>query len=35
MKNPKMRVRIDGDDFKMVKFSLLNNASKEEVIGDH
>ena len=29
-----MRVRIDGDDVKRVKFSLPKSASKEEVIGD-
>ena len=34
MKTPKMRVRIDGDDVKRVKFSLIDSASDEEVIGD-
>ena len=29
-----MRVRIDGDDVKRVKFSLPKSSSKEEVIGD-
>ena len=31
---PQLRVEIDGDDAKMVKFSLPNNASDEKVIGD-
>ena len=34
MKTPKMRVRIDDDDVKRVKFSLPKSSSKEEVIGD-
>ena len=34
MKTPKMRVRINGDDVKRVKFSLPKSASKEKVIGD-
>ena len=29
-----MRVGIDGDDAKRVKFSLPNSASEEEVVGD-
>ena len=33
-RTPKMRVGIDGDDVKRVKFSLPNSASDEEVIGD-
>ena len=34
VKTPKMRVEIDGDDVKRVKFSLPNSASDEEVIDD-
>ena len=33
-RTPKMRVGIDGDDVKRVKFSLPNSALDEEVIGD-
>ena len=31
---PQLRVEIDGDDAKMVKFCLPNSASNEKVIGD-
>ena len=33
-KTPKMRVEIDGDEVKSVKFSFPNSASEEEVMGD-
>ena len=33
-RTPKMRVGIDGDDVKRVKFSLPNSALDKEVIGD-
>ena len=33
-KTPQMRVEIEGDDAKRVKFSLPNSASNEEVIGN-
>ena len=33
-KTPQLRVRIDADDTKRVKFSLFDSVSDEEVIGD-
>ena len=34
VKTPKMKVGINGIDTKRVKFSLIDSASNEEVIGD-